>query len=103
MNKSNLVKVLTSEYDLPVRKAAEIVDTIFERMFEALASGERIEIRGFGTLMVRAYGGYKGRHPKTGDEIAVKPKKLSFLRIGKDFKERLNQEWTAWKRSRSHE
>ena len=91
MNKSDLVKTLSKAYDLPLRKAEEIVGTVFERLLQALASGDRIEIRGFGTFTVREYGGYTGRNPKTGEETVVKPKRLPFFRVGKDFKEGLNQ------------
>jgi integration host factor subunit beta len=92
MNKSDLTKFLAKDLDLPWRKSEEIVDTIFDTMAESLLSGDRIEIRGFGSFQIRDYGGYSGRNPKTGEMIVVEPKKLPFFKVGKDFRERLNQE-----------
>ncbi len=92
MNKSDLVNALSRENDLPIRKAEEIVNVMFDSMSQSLISGERIEIRGFGSFSVRQYDGYTGRNPKTGEETVVESKKLPFFKVGKDFRERLNQE-----------
>ncbi len=92
MNKSDLIDALAKELDLPWRKSVEIVETVFHTMAELLLLGDRIEIRGFGSFQIRNYEGYTGRNPKTGQEIVVEPKKLPFFKIGKDFRERLNQE-----------
>jgi len=91
MSKSELVELLSRDIDIPLRKADDIVDKFFETMSEALSSGDRIEIRGFGTFEVREYAGYTGRNPKTGEETAVLSKKLPFFKVGKVFKERVNQ------------
>lgn len=91
MNKSDLTKALSKEYDLPVRKAEEIVDRVFSTMSAALIDGDRIEIRGFGSFTVKEYESYTGRNPKTGEEIAVEPKKLPFFKVGKELAGRLNR------------
>ena len=70
--------------------AKVIVDTLFDGMKESLEKGERIEIRGFGSFVVRNYGGYKGRNPKTGEIVEVPPKKLPFFKVGKELKEMVN-------------
>jgi len=90
MNKMDVIKFLSKDIDIPVRKTDEIVDKFFETMSDALLSGNRIEIRGFGSFEVRKYDGYSGRNPKTGEEKAVLPKKLPFFKVGKDFKEKVN-------------
>ena len=90
MNKSDLIELLSREFEVPMRKADDIVDKFFQTMSEALLSLDRIEIRGFGTFEVREYAGYTGRNPKTGEEKAVLPKKLPFFKPGKDFKEKVN-------------
>ncbi len=90
MNKSDLTKALSKEHDLPLRKAEEIVDRVFSTMFTALVNEDRIEIRGFGSFTVKEYRGYTGRNPKTGNEIAVEPKKLPFFKVSKDLASRLN-------------
>ena len=88
MNKSDLIKDLSKGLDLPQRKAEEIVDMVFTTMSKSLISGDRIEIRGFGSFVVKTYDGYTGRNPKTGKKIAVKEKKLPFFKPGKDLVER---------------
>jgi len=87
MNKSDLTQSLAKALDIPLRKSEEIVDTVFSAMSKTLSSGERIEIRGFGSFTVRQYDGYTGRNPKTGEETVVKPKKLPFFKPGKEFKD----------------
>ena len=90
MNKSDLVKSLAKETDLPMRKAEEIVDTVFNTKADALVAGDRIEVRGFGSFVVKKYEGYTGRNPKTGQLIEVQTKRLPFFKTGKELKEKLN-------------
>jgi integration host factor subunit beta len=74
-----------------MRKAEEIVDMVFKTMTDALVAGDRIEIRGFGSFVVKDYKGYTGRNPKTGEKIMVNSKHLPFFKTGKELKERANQ------------
>ena len=90
MNKSDLIEALSKGEDLTKAKAEEVVDLVFSEMTNALVVGDRIEIRGLGSFKVKSYGGYKGRNPKTGKPIKVKPKKLPFFKCGKDLKERVD-------------
>jgi integration host factor subunit beta len=89
MNKSEMIETLAEKRGLSVKKAEEIVSTIFDAMTAALLAGERIEIRGFGSFVVNDYKAYTGRNPKTGESIAVKPKKLPFFKVGKELKSRI--------------
>jgi integration host factor subunit beta len=91
MNKSDLVKMLSKETDLPPGKTEEVVNTVFETMAGALGAGDRIEVRGFGAFSIRHYDGYSGRNPKTGEEITVEPKKRPFFKPGKNLRAGLNQ------------
>lgn len=86
MNKSELILALAKKENLTKQKAEEVINTIFDSMVDALLTGERIEIRGFGSFMVREYGSYTGRNPKTGESISVSPKKLPFFKVGKEMK-----------------
>ncbi len=86
MNKSELIIALAKKENLTKQKAEEVINTIFDSMVDALLTGERIEIRGFGSFMVREYGSYTGRNPKTGESISVSPKKLPFFKVGKEMK-----------------
>ena len=90
MNKSEMVEALAVKKGVSFKKAEEIVSTIFEAMTKALLKGERIEIRGFGSFVVNEYRAYTGRNPKTGEPIAVRPKKLPFFKVGKELKERIS-------------
>ena len=90
MNKSQLVEALAKEENLPLKKAEDIVDTVFGDMEKALSNGERVEIRGFGSFKIKDYDGYKGRNPKTGEIINVESKKLPFFKVGKELKERVD-------------
>ena len=90
MNKSDLIVALAKDADLPLRKSEEIVNLVFDTMSNALIQGNRIEIRGFGSFMVKEYKGYTGRNPKTGDKIAVSEKKLLFFKTGKELREKVD-------------
>ena len=92
MNKSDLVAAVSEGEDLTRTKAEEIVNLVFSEMTNALVAGDRVEIRGLGSFKVKSYDGYKGRNPKTGKQIKVKPKKLPFFKCGKELKERVDIE-----------
>jgi integration host factor subunit beta len=89
MNKSELIEALAAKKGVTYKKAEEIINTIFEAMTNALLTGNRIEIRGFGSFVVKEYQSYTGRNPKTGDSISVKSKKLPFFKVGKELKEKV--------------
>jgi len=89
MKKSELIESLAVKKSLPFKKAEEVVNVVFASMTDALLSGDRIEIRGFGSLVVKEYDAYTGRNPKTGESIPVKAKKLPFFKVGKDLKEKV--------------
>jgi integration host factor subunit beta len=90
MNKSQLIETLSRTENLPLKKAEEVVNTVFGDMERALIEGERVEIRGLGSFKVKQYDGYKGRNPKSGEIIEVSPKKLPFFKVGKELKERVD-------------
>lgn len=89
MNKSELIEQLALKKDISVKRAEEIVNLVFSSMTEAMVSGDRIEIRGLGSFVIKDYGTYTGRNPKTGEAIKVSPKKLPFFKVGKELKERI--------------
>lgn len=91
MNKSELIKAISQAVNLPHREASSITNTILETMIDTLAAGDSIEIRGFGSFVIKEYDAYQGRNPKTGEKIEVPPKKLPFFKVGKELKERVNQ------------
>ncbi len=90
MNKLELIAMLKDECRISGKEAAAIVDLFFESMSEALAEGDRVEIRGLCSFYVKEYESYKGRNPKTGERVQVAPKKLPFFKCGKKLKERMD-------------
>jgi integration host factor subunit beta len=89
MNRSDLVERFAVEKNISTTVAEKVVLEIFKGLSDTLISGNRIEIRGFGSFEIREYGSYTGRNPKTGVETEVKPKKSPFFKVGKDLKERI--------------
>jgi integration host factor subunit beta len=90
MKKSDLIEALAVKEHLTEKLATEIVNLVFDGFTNALKSGGRIEIRGFGSFIVREYEAYKGRNPKTGKVVEVKPKKLPFFKVGRELKKRVD-------------
>lgn len=90
MNKSELIEKLAERSGLNVMQAEEIVNLIYKKMRDTMVNGGRIEIRGFGSFVVKEYQAYQGRNPKTGEKISVPPKKLPFFKVGKELKERID-------------
>ena len=90
MNRSELIETVASQANLPKKQAEIAVNTIFDSMTDALKRGDRVEIRGFGSFTNRDYGAYTGRNPKTGSPVEVPPKRLPFLKVGKDLRDRVN-------------
>ena len=86
MNKSDLITVLSEKENLTEVDASRIINLVFDSFTDALKNGGRIEIRGFGVFSVREYDGYKGRNPKNGQIVDVKPKKNAFFKAGKELK-----------------
>ncbi len=93
MTKSQLIDLVAQNKPGLPRKTVELaVNAVFEELVEAMKRGERIEIRGFGNFTVRHYKAYTGRNPKTGEAVEVAPKAMPFFKVGKDLRDRLNEE-----------
>jgi integration host factor subunit beta len=90
MTKSDLVEQVAELKNLPKGRAEAVVNMVFEALERALARDERIEVRGLGSFENRRYGAYKGRNPRTGESVAVKPKRLPFFKVGKELKDLIN-------------
>lgn len=92
MTKSELIDILAAAQDhLPYKDVEEAVRKILERMSTALASGERIEIRGFGSFSLHYRPPRVGRNPKTGDSVALSGKHVPHFKPGKELRDRVNQ------------
>ena len=89
-NKADLIATLSDELNLPVREVTQIINTILKSMTDALVRDEGVEIRGFGSFVIREYESYVGRNPKSGEVVSVKPKKLPFFKVSKQLKKAVN-------------
>ena len=90
MNKMDLTVALKNEAELTKSEAAAVVDLFFNEMANALAKGDRVEIRGLCSFYVKKYKAYAGRNPMTGERVQVVPKKLPFFKCGTELKERVD-------------
>jgi integration host factor subunit beta len=90
MNKLDLIEALQNLTDISRKKAEVIVNLFINEMANAMANGDRVEIRSLCSFCVKNYKAYTGRNPKTGEHVKVKAKKLPFFKCGKELKERVN-------------
>ena len=91
MTKSELIERISSKQPQLSAKDVELaVKTIIEQMSHALATGERIEIRGFGSFSLHYRAPRKGRNPKTGDTVELDGKYVPHFKPGKEMRERVN-------------
>jgi integration host factor subunit beta len=91
MNKIGLIQALKDSNNLSKSEAEAVINLFFDKMADALAKGDRVEIRGLCSFFVKRYGTYTGRNPKTGEKVKIKPKKLPFFKVGKELKDRVDR------------
>jgi len=91
MIKSQLVQIIAEQNPhLYQRDVENIVNAILDEITEALAAGDRVELRGFGAFSVKNRGARIGRNPRTGERVEVEEKWVPFFKTGKDLRDRLN-------------
>ena len=91
MTKADLIEEVSRVVEMTRKESEVIVEAIFDSIVRSLRTGDKIEIRGFGSFVVKDYKAYQGRNPKTGQVIEVKPKRLPFFKVGKDLRDRVNR------------
>ena len=91
MIKSSLVQTIAEQNPHLYQRDVEIiVNAILNEITEALAKGDRVELRGFGAFSVKNRGARVGRNPRTGERVEVEEKWVPFFKTGKDLRDRLN-------------
>jgi integration host factor subunit beta len=91
MIRSELVQKLAEENaGLTLQEVERIVDLFFREIVEQLASGGRVELRGFGAFTTRSREARTGRNPRTGEAVPVSAKRVPYFKPGKEMRERLN-------------
>ncbi|MDT3426826.1 DNA-binding protein HU-beta [Paenibacillus forsythiae] len=87
MNKSDLINQVTEATELPKKDVTKAVDAVFEAITEALQSGDKVQLVGFGNFEVRERSARKGRNPQTGEEIEIPSSKVPAFKPGKALKD----------------
>ena len=86
MTRTDLTDAVYEAIGVPLKESDAIVCAIFDSIVRALRSGNKVEIRGFGTFQTRQRLGRIGRNPKTGAKVEVPPKRIPFFRPGKELR-----------------
>ena len=96
MTKSELIdRICDKQEQLPAKDVELAIKTILDEMSQVLATGGRIEIRGFGSFSLHYRKPRVGRNPKTGDVVELNGKHVPHFKPGKDLRERVNESLTA--------
>lgn len=91
MIRSELIQKIADENPhLYQRDVERIVNTVFDEVTEAMARGDRVELRGFGAFSVKKRDARVGRNPRTGETVQVEEKHVPFFKTGKLLRDRLN-------------
>src|SRR5664279_3764332 len=90
MIKADLAEKVSRSEDLPSDEAGGIVDAIFEAIIAAIQSGDKVEIRGFGSFRIRQRNARIGRNPKTGQRVEVPAKRVPFFKPSKELRDSVN-------------
>lgn len=95
MTKRDLIDEVNKRFPHLSRLDSEvIINSIFESMVDAMGREERIEIRGFGSFVIKHRRARGGRNPKTGAMVSVSAKRVPFFKVGKELRLRVNNERT---------
>lgn len=86
MTRSQLIDRVAEKLGLERGAAERAVRLVFDGMAQALRRGDPIELRGFGSFKVRAYSGYRGRNPRSGESVEVRPKRSPIFKVGRPFR-----------------
>lgn len=87
MTKAELVEKVSAKINLTKKDTERVVNIVFGSIIQALAGGDKVELRGFGSFRVRSRESRDGRNPRTGDTVAIPPKKVPFFKAGKELRE----------------
>ncbi len=90
MTKADLVEAVAKHSDLSKKDAEVIVQTVLDSIVDSLKSGEKIELRGFGSFRLRERNSREGRNPKTGEAVFVPAKRVPYFKPGKELRELIN-------------
>lgn len=90
MNKTQLIEKVAESADMTKKEASQVVEAVFDTITEALKSGEKVQLIGFGNFESRERAARKGRNPQTGEEIEIAASKVPAFSPGKALKDAVN-------------
>jgi integration host factor subunit beta len=90
MTKAELIDEVSKVTSISKKDTETIVNTIFDNITDALARGDKVELRGFGSFRIRHRNSRRGRNPKTGSSVDVPQKRVPFFKVGKRLRETVN-------------
>lgn len=91
MNKTELIAKVAEATEMTKKEATQSVEAVLQVISEALSSGDKVQLIGFGNFEVRERAARKGRNPQTGEEIDIPASKVPAFRPGKQLKEVVNK------------
>ena len=95
VTRAQLSEAVYQEVGLSRNESAELVENVLDEISDTLVRGETVKISSFGSFSVRQKGERKGRNPKTGEEVPIKPRRVLVFRASKVLKQRINQSQSA--------
>lgn len=90
MTKADLIEEVSKVVEMTRKDSEVIVESIFDAIVKSLRTGDKIEIRGFGSFRTRQRQARIGRNPKTGTRVEVPPKRIPFFKPSKELKDLVN-------------
>lgn len=95
VTRAQLSEAVYQEVGLSRNESAELVENVLDEISDTLVRGETVKISSFGSFSVRQKGERKGRNPKTGEEVPIKPRRVLVFRASNVLKQRINQSQSA--------
>src|SRR5678809_1735001 len=95
MTKADLIDEVSKVTELSRKDSEVIVETLFDSIIKALKTGDKLEVRGFGSFRVRQRNARVGRNPKTGEKVEVPAKRVPYFKPSKELKDLINEDGTS--------
>jgi integration host factor subunit beta len=95
MTKADLIDEVSKVTELSRKGSEVIVETLFDSIIKALKTGDKLEVRGFGSFRIRERKARQGRNPKTGEKVSVPEKKVPYFKPSKELKDLINSTTAA--------
>lgn len=91
MLRSELISIISEEYDLRKQDAETVINVIFGTITDALIEGRFVELRGFGTFFTKTYAEKIGTHPITGEKLHMPERRILRFKPGRSLRKRINK------------